>query len=209
MIITRIQITLPTTPSSTTITIDNNSLLSCKFPHPSRSNYEKPSWGIVANNNGSVEFVDRQNVFLDYINEGVLYQSCPIIAKLVNTNNGKEEKIWDGITIKWDYNPTTKVVSVSLGDNLDSWQSLEFAGYSLTESKTAYQLYQYLYSITPNNSNIVLGNGVQAQLERIVIPYPYIEAGTLWSAWRKLCELAQLYIYSFGGQIYVRYAIGG
>lgn len=209
MIITRIQITLPTTPSTTTITIDSNSLLSCKFPHPSRSNYEKPSWGIVANNGGSVEFVDKQNVFLDYINAGVLYQTCPAIAKLINTNNGKEETIWDGNTTKWDYNPVSKKVSVELSDKLDVWQSLEFGGYQLTTSKTAYQLYQYLYSITPNNSNIVLDSSAQTQLQNIVVPYPYIEAGTLWSAWRKLCELAQLYIYSFGGQIYVRYAIGG
>ena len=209
MIITRIQITLPTTPNATTITIDKNSLLSYRFPHPSRSNYEKPAWGIIANNNGHIEFIDKQNVFLDYINAGVLYKTCPAIAKLVNTNNDKEEKIWDGITTKWDYNPTTRVVSVDLSDGLDYWQSLEFAGYSLNTSKTAYQIYQYLYSITPNNTSLNLDSSALSQLQRITLPYPYIEQGTLWSAWRKLCELASLYIYSYNGQICVRYAIGG
>lgn len=207
MITNEITITLPTTPTSTDIVISNYSLKSLEVSRQSRSDLTKPSFGIKSNS-GKLEFIDTYHIYETYINDRVLIEGCPIKINTVNSFTNNTELYGNYISGKWNYEPYQKIMSVEINDTLQDWQDINVK-MSLDDDMTALDLYDYLVSITPNRySFMALDEDTETILTNTQITYPYLEEGSLWSQWTKLCELCSLYLFNDKNGIRVLYSEG-
>ena len=122
------------------------------------------------------------------------------------------------LTKEWDYDNDSKVASVTIYDGLESWQDIHFSGipYNFNEptSKSCRFFYEELqkfsvglgYKVVPFDS---LDWQTQKILIETIIPYPFLNASTLWQAWEKLCIVCQLHLFKdFEGTILCKYGKG-
>lgn len=178
---------------------DRRNLISIERAIFDRSDLKMPSWGIISNV-GNLEFVDSNKRFLGYANAGILVEGMKIELFLNNTLvNGATEKVGTFYTDQWNYENDSKVVSVSLKDDLEEWQDINVKGLDLQTIKSAMTLYMQIYNQTPKKYNLIsfsdLDNHTKEILQYTYIQYPFFENGSLWQQWTKLCQVCQLHIY--------------
>lgn len=162
-----------------------------------RSTAESPCWGIIANS-GSLSFTDIDDELKTYAERQLLTSGIDVLITLKNTLvEEKFEVVGDFTTDKWNYDNDSKKVSVSLKDDLVDWQSIQVPSYILQDEKTALELYEYLKEITEQNGweFAPIDSDTYDILSSVVCPFPYMQSGSLWNEWQKLCEVCALYIY--------------
>ena len=197
------------------INIDYRNLISISRSIFDRSDLKLPSFGIISNT-GNIEFNDTDGEILDYAEQLLLEKGLKCEIKLNNTLvEGANKSIGLFETDQWNYDNDSRVVSVSLKDDLQEWQDIDVKGIDYdprkAESKPFSGLYAYLWELTSNryyatrgikgkgNYNMLapdeLDIDTQKVLENTYIEYPFLENGTMWQQWTKLCQACQLHIY--------------
>ena len=110
----------------------------------------------------------------------------------------KVEQVGEFATDKWTYDNNNRVVGVSLKDDLLQWQKIQVSAMPLLplqSSKTMKAFYDYLVNLSSGWTFETLDTQTLAILTKTVCVYLYLESGSLWSQWNKLCEICGLYIY--------------
>lgn len=208
------------------INIDYRNLINISRSIFDRSDLKLPSFGIISNT-GNIEFNDTDGEILDYAEQLLLEKGLKCEIKLNNTLvEGASQTIGLFETDQWNYDNDSRVVSVSLKDDLQEWQDIDVKGIDYdprkAESKPFSGLYAYLWELTSNryyatrgikgkgNYNMLapdeLDIDTQKVLENTYIEYPFLENGTMWQQWTKLCQACQLHIYKNNeGVIVCRY----
>lgn len=178
----------------------------------SRDSIETPSWGIISNR-GTVSFIDdAEGSLYNYASSGALKSGYPIEIFCENTITKKSERIAYMFTEKWNYNNNNRNVSVSIKDDLERLQEINFAGIELDNPATLYEIFQIFkansekfgFSFAPLKEEVV------EILRGTTIEFPVISSGNLWSKWDNLCKCACVYIYkNKDNQIELNYYYGG
>lgn len=195
------------------IIIDYKTLISLNRSIFYRNETKLPSYGILSNN-GNLEFNDFDGTILSYAERLLLTSDLEIEINLNNTLTGLSEKVGVFKTKDWEYDNNNKTVSVSLKDDLEEWQDIQVKGFScdprkpnaVLENKSMADLYKWLQAQdengnyrTPQKYKMLsfdeLDEITKKVLNSITIDYPFLNDGTLWEQWQKLCEVCALYIY--------------
>lgn len=176
------------------IVIDNRNMISLDRTIMDRSDTSKPNWGIIANS-GNIEFNDLDDKIKDYIEQQLLKSDLSVYLEIRNTlAKNKAEQVGKFATDKWTYDNNNKVVSVSLKDDLLQWQEIQVSAMPLQNQMTMKALYDYLVNLSSGWTFEPLDTQTLAMLTKTVCAYPYLESGSLWSQWNKLCEVCGLYV---------------
>lgn len=187
------------------IEIDRRNMISIESSIFDRSDLKLPSFGIISNT-GNIEFNDLDGEIRDYAEQLLLQSGLSCQIKLNNTLvEGASETIGLFETDQWNYDNDSRVVSVSIKDDLEEWQEINVAEINYdprnTESKPFSWLYKHLWEITTANNNYnmfsfdKLDSNTKAVLNNTYVQYPLLESGSLWQQWTKLCQACQLHIY--------------
>lgn len=184
------------------IDIDRNNLISLSHTITDRSNYDLPSYGIISNT-GSIEFNDIDGEVLEYAEQQLLKGGLTVEISLNNTVYKNGEHVGTYLTNKWTYDNNNRVVNVTIKNNLEEWQDINVpAIYYDPENpqpQNAEWFYRQLQKITPSKYNMLpfddLDTETKNVLSNMIIQYPFLESGTLWNSYDKLCELCLLHIY--------------
>jgi hypothetical protein len=197
------------------INIDRRNLIGISSSIYDRSDLKLPSFGIISNI-GNIEFNDNDGQVLQYAEKLKLQagQKCEIWLHntLVETAN---EKIGVFETDQWNYDNERRVVSVSLKDDLEEWQNINFDGIdynpNINKSQSLSYFYEELRNATVKDGNYEmlslegLDETTKNVLSDIIIQYPLLYKGSLWESWQKVCEVGQLHIYKENGIVKCRY----
>lgn len=177
------------------IVIDNRNMISLERTIMDRSDISKPNWGIIANS-GNIEFNDLGGEIRGYIEQQLLKSDLSVYFEIRNTLvENKVEQVGEFATDKWTYDNNNRVVGVSLKDDLLQWQEIQVSAMPLRNQMTMKALYDYLVNLSSGWTFEPLDTQTLAMLTTTVCAYPYLESGSLWSQWNKLCEICGLYIY--------------
>ena len=185
------------------INIDHRNLMSIESSIYDRSDFKLPSFGIISNT-GNIEFVDLDGEIRDYAEQLLLEKGLKCEIKLNNTLvEGASETVSVMETNEWDYDNDNRIVSVSLKDDLEEWQEInvDLINYDprKREHKPFKWLYEHLWEITAQNYTMLsfddLDDETKNVLQTVYVEYPFLNAGTLWQQWTKLCEVCHLHIY--------------
>lgn len=178
------------------ILINNKNMTNVERTIIDRSDIKLPSWGIITNG-GDIEFNDLGGVIKYYIEQQILEDNIITNIAINNTSiTNKKEQLGAFNASKWEYNNSNSIVKVELKDNLLEWQNILLDGMPLQNEMTMLQICDYLKSKTPNKWTFKeLDGETQSILQNTICKYPYLESGSLWNEWNKLCEVCALYVY--------------
>lgn len=195
------------------IEINRRNMLEINCSICSRSDLELPSWGIISNV-GSIRFNDSDGKVLEYAENLRLQEGLKCEIWLNNTLvDGANEILCEMETNKWDYDNNNRAVIVSIKDDLEELQSINFDEISYDPRSKVRQPFSWLYKVlwlkTSNrkvganqgrgNYNMLHFDELDLETKNVLsntfIEYPLLSKGTLWQQWTKLCEVCQLYIY--------------
>lgn len=204
------------------IDINNRNLISLTSTIFDRGNYELPSYGIISNT-GNIEFNDFNGEVKDYAEQLLLTSDLKVEITLKDTLTKKEEQIALMETTDWDYNNNNRSVSVSLQDDLVEWQNIQVDGFSynprnpfkILPNGSMEDLYRWLQNSerTPTKYRMLSFGELDFNTKNILsttkIDYPFLESGTLWEQWVKLCKVCGLYIFkNRNGRTVCSYTMG-
>jgi hypothetical protein len=173
-----------------------------------RGDTKLPSYGIISNT-GNLEFNDLNGEIRDYAEQLLLTSDLKVVINLNNTLAKTHEQVGIFETRDWDYDNDNRSVSVSLKDDLEEWQDIQVQGFGydprnpskILIDKSMANLYDWLQDSarTPSKYKMLsfsqLDEKTQNILTSTTIDYPFLENGSLWEQWTKLCEVCGLYIY--------------
>lgn len=185
-----------------------------------RSDISLPSWGIISNS-GRLTFKDIDKKFLYFADAGWLVEGLKVQMFLKDTLLKKQEMLGTFYTDVWEYDNDNFEVSVSLKDDLEEWQDISVSGFDydprnpskILQNQNMKDFYEWLEERTPEKYNVLPFEQLDEKVKYILlateIKYPYLQSGTLWSAWKKLCEVCGLYLYKNNrGQTVCKYSYG-
>lgn len=180
------------------IEINSSTIQSLDITHSDRSDNTKPSWGIISNS-GNITFNDPFGKVKVFANAKLLKSDLGVTILIEDTLRNNIRKIGEFTTSKWNYDSSNLEIGVSLKDNLVEWQNIAIDNYELEFDKSMKDMYEYLYSKTPSQYNMLsyaqLDSRTQYVLSNTICKYFYLEKGSLWNGWQKLCEVCALHIY--------------
>lgn len=184
------------------IQLENRDIKSLESLSQSTGQPESIFYGCVPSS-GSASINDRKGEFYDYIKNGVISNSNSAIDLFVN---GK--KVQTHIATDSDYDLGGRVFSLDLENKLSLYDNIMYEGYPYTgNSQSLYDIFEgFATSVgfadqiekmlsteieyTVDGENYV--GKVADYFDAIIIPYPYIERGTVRETLDKFCTLAQL-----------------
>lgn len=167
----------------------SNGLMELTMQNESVADNILPTYGIIGRT-GKLSLIDYRDLLYnkilnrEYPVEINIYQSGVLFAKFISTK-------------KYSYNIYTKEITIEASSNITNWQNINITKTEISYDVTAYDILVWLISkqnITTLDA-INMPNDTKAHLENITVPYFYLETGTLWEQFQKLCDLAQLRIY--------------
>ena len=195
------------------IEINQSNLLDISCSIFDRRDLELPSWGIISNA-GNIRFNDNDGRVFNYAENLKLQEGLKCEIILTNTLvEGASQILCEMETDKWSYDNNSREVNVSIKDDLEEWQSIDFDEISYDPRSKVRQPFSWLYILlwkkTSNRkvgASQGLGNYNMLHIDELdldtrnilnntFIEYPLLEKGNLWRQWTKLCEVCQLYIY--------------
>lgn len=188
------------------IDIDYSNLIDIESSIFDRSDIKLPSYGIISNG-GNIEFRDTNGEIRDYAEQQILSQGLKVEIMLNDTLAQTEEQVAIFNTDTWDYDNDNRTVSVSLKDDLEEWQDIAIQGFGYDvdnprkdlPNQTMADLYRWLHAKTPSKYNMLPFESLNAETQQVLsatrIEYPFLEDGSLWEQWTKLCEVCALSIY--------------
>lgn len=198
---------------NTEYTINKYNLMSFDVQCYSRADFVMPSFGIISNY-GNVEVYDKDGALLNYIKNKTLGNGNAVHIYLTNTlyttnpdildeEPQKEEQITNMHISNIDYDAMTKIVSLSLTDRLEQMQEVQVEGLPFDKRLDGYKsplniIYDHLQSLSKNwgfTEFKYLDDSTKKVLKDVIINYRYLENGSLWQQWEKLCVASQCHIY--------------
>lgn len=199
-----------------TYLVNKRNVLSIDTETKDRGDIQLPNWGVISNG-GSLSLKDKDARLLGFANAGVLVEGLPVTLFLENTLTKQRRQVGAYYTEKWSYDNDNRSVNVSFKDDLEEWQDINVEAIEYDprkpDSKPMRFFYEYLHSKTPSKYNMMpfsmLDQETKDVLENIIVRYPMLEEGNLWSQWQKLCDSVGAYIYkNKNGETVFRYAKG-
>lgn len=170
-------------------------LLNFSLTNQSMTDNKLPNYDII-NAYGSVEIMDSDSSLYDYLATSHLKQTAKVKVYLTSTDLSPKYRFVS--TKSWNYDIYNKTCKIELVSDIVKWQNINVEKRELSYDQTAYQIYQYLVSQTTTlagNYTFTLDSDTQTFLGTIVVPYFYLEKGSLWEQWRKFCQLTQCQLY--------------
>lgn len=173
--------------------IANNNLINIDFSGQDRSDTSLPSWGIKSNS-GSVEMYDADGTIAKLSREGSLANS-PI--KIYLNVGERKEQIGGFYVTEASQDRQTMGTKIEFQDILISWNEKQMPKYYYPYYPRNISLKDVLDTLV-ERSDITLkysDDFTRIRFSRFYIPYPIIEAGSLWAQMTKICEVSSCYIY--------------
>lgn len=193
------------------ISVGKRNKRSIDFTISSRDKFDAPSWGIISNS-GTISLIDTDGNLYNYAVNGDLKAGDAVEVFCENTITKKTQRIAYMFTEKWNYNNSNRNASVSIKDDLERWQDIQFDGIELNRPATLYEIYEIFKSASQSYgfSFAPLKDEVRDILKATTIEFPVISAGNLWSKWDNLCKCACIYIYkNHDNEVELNYYYGG
>lgn len=193
-------------PNNNSINIDRKNVISMETTVQDRADLQTPSWGVISNT-GHIEFKDVDGKIRDYAEQLILQGGLSCEISIRNTLYYTEETVSRKVTEQWTYDGNSRVVGVSLKDDLEEWQYINVEGFEydprnpskVLPNKSMEDLYKWLYDKTPPKYDMFYYDELDAStrliLRQTVIPYPFLYTANLWAQWNKLCTVCGLCIY--------------
>lgn len=167
-----------------------------------QGNKTKISWGIISNT-ANAYLIDIEGNIFPILKSAK--ESSDILCKIYiqNTRCKKSEQIAEKYISNIKYDQSNKTIIISLKDELEEWQKINFEGFNYntasSKSKSGQELYEYLWSKTPTKFNMcefsLLNQQTREILSSTIINFPMMNSSTLWQAWDKFAKLFGAYIY--------------
>jgi hypothetical protein len=192
------------------IIIDRKNLIDISSNLFYRENVSMPSYGVISNT-GEISFNDLNGEIRDYIEEQLLKENIKVEISLNNTlSKGKQnETVGNYYTNKWTYDNDNRQVAVTLKDELEEWQDIQIKGFNYDQrnpkavlpNQNLADLYKWLQDPkhTPTKYKMLPFERLDTETIKILtqthLDYPYLNDGSLWEQWTKICQACQLYIY--------------
>jgi hypothetical protein len=191
----RLTATISGLSNNETISIDRRNIVSINSKNSSRSDNSRPSFGIISSS-GSVQFKDLDGKIEDYANKRILTSNLSIKVYVENTITKQKMLVSDLKTENWRYDSDNRSANVTIKDDLEEWQGIQVDRIPLRSESSAYELYQILRNRTPSKYQFAnMDEATEDYLGGIVVKFPYLDSGSLWSQWNKFCEAFGIYIY--------------
>lgn len=185
--------------SSIVLDLDYTRIANIEVPHIERSNINKPSYGIYSNS-GSLQIVDPKGEVQYYTEKRMLTNGNEITVAIENTLNGFKQTVGVFNTTDWDYDYIGATADCTLSEGLSELQETNFASVPLEVGVivSGEDTYKMLYNATPSKYNFLryddLSARTKARLSSITMSMFFVNEGSLWAQWTKLCELCRGYI---------------
>jgi hypothetical protein len=200
--------------SADIITVDSKNALRISSYLSDRGDIKKPSFGVISNS-GDIEFNDIDGTVLEYATNGMLVEGVKCEIYLTNTLvSGLSKLIGEYETGEWSYDNEDKVVRVTIKDDLQELQSINYEGFSYDPRDTTHRSLAWFYdklrtaTVKAGHEMLTVGEldeKTQIMLNNFMVKYPMLEKGSLWAEWQKFCEVGQTHIYKEKGVIKCRY----
>lgn len=192
---------------------DKNNLMSVEVQCYSRKDFVMPNFGITSNY-GNIEIYDNDGNLLKYIKNNTLTRGCIVHVFLVNTSfttnpnvavedQEKQETLVYMYIKDISYDGMTKIASISFDDRMEQMQEVNIEGIPYNKLIDGYKtplksIYEYLQRLSLNwgfDYFKNLDDITKKMLKETIINYKYLESGSLWQQWEKLCVASQCHIY--------------
>ena len=175
---------------------DRRNLLSISAPIKDRSDNEQPSYGIISNA-GTLSLVDGTREIKEYARLGLLTSDLDVQLWLEDTQSKKKQSLGKFKTDKWSYDNINFEVTIDFKDEIEELQNNKTNGLQLQdEVLTFLDIYTWIINNVKNlGFNFILDNISSDLLQNINCKYTYLENGSYWEQFSKLCNLAGLHIY--------------
>lgn len=195
-----------TLADGTEIPINKKNALSIDESIIDRGDIILPSWGIISNG-GSIRFNDYNGTIKSLAQNIKLTSKTKINVYLNDTLFKSTIQIGEFFSEKWNYDNNNSQVSVNITDGMQKMQDIAITPMKYKLSSEDYSLsatviYEILCEEAINNGFNILrttdlgfDSSTLEHLNKIVIPFPYIEASNLWRALNDFAVAFQLHIY--------------
>lgn len=191
--------------TSLLLEFDYDKLADLEAQHLDRANIEEPSYGIYSNT-GSMRIIDSNGEIKRYAEKRILRNGLKLTITLSNTLTDTKQVVGVYNTTDWDYDYINNEATCTLGEDLEELQEIQFGGIPLEigVSKTGKDIYDKLHEATPEKFKFIafseLSTKAQNRLKNIKTSRMFMEGGSLWAEWTKLCEISRGHIInSFDG----------
>lgn len=185
--------------ASLSLEFDYDKLADLEAQHIDRSNIEEPSYGIYSNT-GSMRIIDSNGEIKRYAEKRILRNGLKLTITLSNTLTDTKQVVGVYNTTDWDYDYINNEATCTLGEDLEELQEIQFGGIPLEigVAKTGRDIYEELHEATPDKFNFIafseLSAKAQNRLNNIKTSRLFMEGGSLWAEWTKLCEISRGHI---------------
>lgn len=188
------------------IEINAKNIISLEGSIFSRGDNKLPSYGIISNS-GRLEFNDHDRKVLEYIKNNKLKKVTTKLYLINTLVKDFKTNVGTYYSDKLEYDNDNRKISQTFIDDLEEWQDIQVQGFSCNPLKpyqvlqngSMQDLYNYLKGHTPSKYNMLSFDNLDGETKEILsntfLEYPYLQSGSLWEQWNKLCQICQLYIY--------------
>ncbi len=174
------------------IEINEKNLISLNRKIVSLSDFERPSYGLIAGT-GNISFNDINTQVLDYAKQNLLKSNINVKINLNNLLTKNKQLIGTFYTNEWNYDGFNPQVSVSLKDKSLDLQTVYLEPYPYTFNLTAYEIMLDIQNKIPFDINY--SDNALKILQNTIIQEVYLQSETAWSRLDKIGNLCLLKIY--------------
>lgn len=170
--------------------IDKRNIISLESEIRDRADIDKPSFGLISSG-GRLSFRDDNSRFLSYAQSGILKGNEKIEVFLNNTISETREQVGAYFANDWDYDNENHSVIVSFNDGLEEMQNIEVDTFDKRENSeyNGLKIFEYMQSLSREKGfEVYIDPYYELVLSDTNIEYPYINGGSLWSQWEKICK---------------------
>jgi hypothetical protein len=97
---------------------------------------------------------------------------------------------------KWKYDNNSRLVTVTIKDDLQEWQEVIVSQPSSLQNFTYLDVYYELLILTPSKFNTSISQETLTYLSTIrETKNSRLAGNTLWARWQQFCEASMLHIY--------------
>lgn len=187
---------------STVLTINSSDLFNLSFTGDERSNFNIPSWGIKSNS-GSLKLRDTYGLLKSLAD--IIEQNDVEIGFYLKSSS-KTGQIGSFIIKNIFYDRQTNVGNIEYNDVLSKWDRINTAYIPLQLKSSVDTI---AGKINAPNTIKIYDDATKNHLLNILINEPYVELGSSWANWVKICEVSGCYIYcNEKGEPTIRYGGG-
>ena len=180
------------------IKINRNNIKSLKRNIADREAIDKPSFGVVSSR-GEIQFYDPEFKVLNLINSKGIDTSIKIEIFINNTLAKITKSIGEFYSEKWRYDNNSRLVTVTIKDDLQEWQEVVISQPSSLQNFTYKDLYYENVAQTPSKFKIYISQETLDYLSQITeTKSSRLVGNTLWARWQQFCEATMLHIYKNG-----------